>query len=491
MSRQIFPHQYFTLVLLPFLLGVFLATFLKSDFLIFFWLACGFLVLLFLFWKYEFLRLLFLGLIFIFSGAGYLNWRQASIKINLPYGKNVNFLAMISALPEKSGQSQKLVVSPSKNSNMAGKILLTTRDYTTYRYGDILQVSGAITKPEPFENFDWGKYLETQYGVYGVILNPKISQIGAGKGSIFYRAIYFLREKIEGKLTLLLHEPEGGLLHGLLLGGSKQMSQDLQNAFRKAGLSHIVVISGFNITIILKVFHDLIARFWRRLAFAGGILAVLVFVVLTGADSAVVRAGIMGGVMILGYQIGRRGSLSIALLLAGVLMILQNPLVLRFDVGFQLSFLAVLGLAFLSPILGKFFEKMWLIHKTPFIFKEALATTLSAQIFVLPILLFNFKYISLVAPLANVLVLSLIPLTMLLGFVGLVLAFIWIPAGQFFAFIPWIFLHWIVWVAQKLSALPWSALQIEKWNGWLIVGYYIVLAGMLFFLQYKKRPPSP
>ena len=114
-----------------------------------------------------------------------------------------------------------------------------------------------------------------------------------------------------------------------------------------------------------------------------------------------------------------------------------------------------------------------------------------AKILILPILLFNFKYISLVAPLANVLVLSLIPLTMLLGFVGLVLAFIWIPAGQFFAFIPWIFLHWIVWVAQKLSALPWSALQIEKWNGWLIVGYYIVLAGMLFFLQYKKRPPSP
>jgi len=174
-----------------------------------------------------------------------------------------------------------------------------------------------------------------------------------------------------------------------------------------------------------------------------------------------VRAAIISLLLIYGTTIGRKADKANLLLLAAGVMAAFNPFVLRFDVGFQLSFLAYFGLVYFSEIIMKIlsWKKINLIPQT---IKLVLSETLSAQIIVLPLLLTTFGRISLIAPVSNILILPLIPLTMLIVFISVLIYIIFPSAGQILFIVTLLPLKYIIFIADHLSQVPISSIEITK-----------------------------
>lgn len=229
------------------------------------------------------------------------------------------------------------------------------------------------------------------------------------------------------------------------------MPKDLVEEFNRTGTSHVVAISGYNISIISVLIFNFLAYLLvpKRVSVWIVVAGIIFFTVISGAGASVVRAAIMGGLLIIARARDRIYGVSNALILAGVLMLFFNPRLLRYDAGFQLSFLATLGLIYISPHFEKWFSKV----PDVFSLRSNLAATLSAQAATLPVLLFSFGRISVVSPLANVLILPAIPPTMLFGFLAGIAGFVSIGIASVIAIPAWILLSWQLFVVKFLSAV--------------------------------------
>lgn len=218
------------------------------------------------------------------------------------------------------------------------------------------------------------------------------------------------------------NEPQASLLNGILIGNTDGMPERLDAAFQATGTTHIVALSGFNVTIIMAIVVAwLVKVVGRRWAWIPALLLLIAFVVMSGASASVVRAAIMAIIVQLGLFIGRPVSIGRLLAYTALAMAWANPLVVFHDLGFQLSFLATIGLVVLARPMGTIFP--WMPKKLGW--RENLATTLSAITMTQPLLLWRFGRLSTVAPLVNILVVPLIPLAMAIGSVSLL--GMWLP----------------------------------------------------------------
>src|SRR3989344_1654201 len=219
---------------------------------------------------------------------------------------------------------------------------------------------------------------------------------------------------------------------------------------------------------------------------------------MTGAAASAVRAAVMGLLLLLALQVGRLYQIKNALILAGAIMVYLNPRVLVWDLGFQLSFTATLGLIYIEPILERWFSweekddmiqaKKNFFEKTARSAKIILATTLAAQIAVLPLLVVNFGQLSLIAPLANILVLPVIPLTMLAGFVAALAGLIFLSLGKILGWAAWLFLSYEIKIIELLAKIPLAATNF-KWS-WLGGGiYYAILIWLIWRFNRKQKTP--
>ena len=248
-------------------------------------------------------------------------------------------------------------------------------------------------------------------------------------------------------------------------------------------MTHIVAVSGYNVTIIAEylIFLGLWLGMWRKNAVWLAIIGIIVFVIMIGFPSSAVRAGVMGGILLWAMKNGRLANSQNAIVFAATVMLLINPLLLRWDIGFQLSFLATLGIVETSTFWEKSFIKK---HKALGI-SEIIAMSLSAQIFVLPIIAYNFHITSLISLLANVLILPIIPLSMLLVFLASICGFIFYGVSLVFAWLAFVPLLYEIKIVQILAGLPWASIKIEKINIWWFIIYYCSLLGGIYYL--KKR----
>ena len=330
-----------------------------------------------------------------------------------------------------------------------GKILINAEKYPVYEYGDILRVRGEASAPEPIEDFAYDKYL-ARHGIYSVVNGGRASKVESesalgrdsrsdyGCGNFFYKWIFKFKGAFERKLGELFSEPHGSLVAGLLLGVRKGIPEEVTKDFNETGLTHIVAISGYNITLVIIVVFGMfgfLSRKGRVIAASG---FVVVFVILVGASSAVVRAGIMGVLGLFAVYFGRRNEVAIAIIVSAFLMNLVNPKIAVYDTGFQLSFLATLGLVYVSPkieVVGGVFGRALARVPVAFAVRENLIMTLSAQAFALPVILKSFGRFSLICPLANIFVLPFIPFVMLASFFAVTFGFLWGGLGEIFAFV--------------------------------------------------------
>ena len=355
--------------------------------------------------------------------------------------------------------------------------------YPEYEYGDVLQVYGDLQEPASFEDFSYKNYL-SRYGVYSVMYHPSVELVEGGGGNFFWRELFKFKGYFEGVLNRIFPEPASSLAAGLLLGSRRGIPEEIQNYFRITGLSHIVAISGYNITIVIAFVGALLQFLPKRKQIIAASVFVMLFTVFVGASAAVVRASIMGVIGLAAVWFGRKTFVTNSLIAAAFLMNLINPKILVYDVGFQLSFAATCGLVYVSPLLHEWvelkFPRFYGAIPEGFCIRDSLFLTCSAQITALPIILMNFEQLSLVSPFANMFVAVLIPWAMLLSF-GAVL--VYVVGLKFFGLLvgyyAWFFLEAIVAIAEKCSAIPFASVQMGFVEPWMVGVYFVVLARVI------------
>jgi competence protein ComEC len=340
-------------------------------------------------------------------------------------------------------------------------------------YGDWVVVDGKPEVPKNTGDFDYEKYLE-RFNVYATISYPKVMVLKSNRLNPIKYLLLKIKSDFSEKIKELLDEPQDGLLLAILTGQKGILPQSIISDFSETGASHIIAVDGFKVTIIVSLLAALAVYLGRRTVFWLTILAVTSFVIITGAPSSVLRAAIMGFLLLLALNIGRQYSIMPALFFAALVMLVINPRILFWDVGFQLSFAATLGIVYFLPVFNRLTPKI----PENFGAKKLFLITLAAVISTLPIILLNFGVLSLSAPIVNVLIMPILSLTMLFGFLAVV-PFV----GPGFAFVAnWLLLY-ILKATSFFAGLPYSYLnfQISAWMFWaLIAGVF----GIYFLLKY-------
>lgn len=370
-----------------------------------------------------------------------------------------------------------------KFQDLNGKVLISVPKYLDIKYGDAVRFSARLATPAEYETFDYADYL-ARYGVYSVAKSVDQFEVvdRSCRGALLcaQKGLYLVKGYFTSITKKIYPEPHAALMLGILLGVKSSLPEWLLKVFQVIGITHIIAVSGYNITILARVAERTLGRIGRRYIFWGVLGLIIFFVIITGAQASIVRAGVMGALLVYAGFIGRKSNITNALVLAGTVMIFLNPLILRNDVGFQLSFLATLGLVYISPIFEKWFAKI------PGFFRELLSATLAAQVFTIPIILSNFGLLSLISPIANIVILPFIPVSMFLGFSSGLFGMIWLPLGKMVGFFGYIVLEIVVKISEFLASIPYASVQLKMSNWYIWVMYYLVVGFLLWWWHDKN-----
>ncbi|MDE3089614.1 MAG: ComEC/Rec2 family competence protein, partial [Chloroflexota bacterium] len=303
----------------------------------------------------------------------------------------------------------------------------------------------------------------------------------------FFAALYAFRDRALATVYAILPDPAASLLAGILLGFDSGIPRDVSDAFSATNTAHIIAISGFNIAIIAGILSKLTERALaprsRGMAALVVILGLVAYSLLVGASASVVRAAIMGSLSVLALHYHRPNDALNALAAAALLMLIQNPLTL-YDVGFQLSFLATLGLVLYATPLSNWFEKTftrWMpgarAKQIVGVLNDSFIVTLAAQVTTTPLIVFAFHRLSLIGIITNFIALPVQPAVMIWGGIATLAGMVFLPLGQLLAWIAWAFLEFTIVVVQGTASLPFAALAVGRFDLPLLALYYVGLFG--------------
>jgi len=457
--------------------------------------------------------LIVLGFSILFFCLALLRLQMVQFKIeNDPVVKfndrpeRIELFGRIISEPDIKSNYQSLKVKVNETNSI---VLVSTNLYQTYHYLDEVRITGKLETPISEGNFNYKNYLMKD-GIYSLMGFPEIEIISLGHSStgesqdhhysvasFLYEKILFLKVKMQDSIKSNYSPPGSFIIEGVILGNDKNMSQDLKDKFNSAGLSHITAVSGSNIFIMVSIIMPILLffGFFRQKALYLTLIFVWVYVVLVGLPASAVRAAIMASIFLLSKIIGRQNNGSRTIIIAATIMVFQNPLVLFYDIGFQLSFLASMGIIHLKPIIDNAFY--YLLKKRKNIIKlfkkikmknliDIFSTTLVAQIFTLPIIIYDFQTISLVALITNLLLLPIISLLTFMGLFSVIL-------GIFSRFLGWIFYlpcqFMLIYFLKILDIFyqPWARISISI-SFILCIAYYVVLFIFVWLINKKMQP---
>lgn len=518
MLETISKSKIFLYCLVSFVFGITIASFvpkelIKND-LLFFIGVILLLIIVLLFWKNKKVRIIGLIAFFLFLGI----WRYSiSLPVDSPdniwfyNGETVVAYGIIANDPDVRATSQKLEIKVKKineyNYKINGKILVTTNIFPMYKYGDAVVVTCELKEPERFKGFSYDKYL-ARFDIYSVCYWPFINKLSIDDANklilsnskwnfkeLLYKKIFSLKNRLREYIDFGLGEPEASLANAMILGDKKGIPSDLREKFSQAGLSHIIAISGMHISIIviLVVNGFLMAGLTRKKVFYTVVLFLFVYIFLIGLPASAARAGLMGFLVLLAMQLGRLNKIINSLALVAVILLIINPKLLRDDIGFQLSFLAILGIVYFVPIFDKWYDNLlkilkhlnlkfqkkiilFFVEKIGKIIFGILGVTIAAQIFILPIIAINFSQISIIAPISNLLILWTLPVLIVAILAGLVFSAIIPNFGVLWFLLANIILKYIIFIVEVIIKLPFSFIEIHYiWWGWVSIYYFIVV----------------
>ncbi|MFH1347025.1 MAG: ComEC/Rec2 family competence protein [Spirochaetota bacterium] len=412
-------------------------------------------------------------------GAFYFNLKDFNREENIKiiFNEKIDFQGLVIKDP-KRGEWQDLIIKlmPPYSGNISVKLPL----YPSFNYGDLINFSGKIEKPLADEYAD---YLKKE-NISGTAAFLKTELVAENKGLKIKSILFDLKNKTIANLQKVLPAESAAFMSGIILGERAEFSKKLKIAMANSGTTHLVALSGYNISVIGVAIGVIFGYFLsRRWTFALSVLVILTFVLMTGAEASVVRAAVMGSILLLAKQVGRIYSFKNAIVLAAFFMILENPRILNFDVGFQLSFAALLGLVYLAPAI----EKLFHLNKEKDFFgiKENFLNSFSAQLAVAPMLISYFGNFSLIAIISNVLILTFMPITMALGFILAGLGFISYYFSLVFGWFVNLFLAYELFIIKFFGGL--DIFKINFSSMVLFIIYYVTLVGFIILANRKNQ----
>lgn len=466
---------------LSFFGGIFADSFFETPRLIWPGVLILGIILISIWWKRsKKIVVLGFGLLVLATGMARHDLAINKTQISKTETGQVVFMGIVVKEPETRSDKINLTIK----SKEMGKILATTGLYPRYEYGDELEVKGELQTPVIFDDFNYRQYLAKDK-IYSVMYYPEIKLIAQNQGSKIYQLILRFKNQLRESIDQTLPAPQSAILSAIFLGDQQKLSEGLKEKFNLTGTQHIMAISGMNMVIIAEIllFLALGLGLWRGQAFYFVLIFLFLYIIMVGAPASAIRAGIMAGLLLLAQKVGRLNSAHRAVIFAAVVMLALNPLLLKFDIGFQLSFMAVLGIIFLKPILDKKTES-WL---NPLKIKDILTMTFAAQLAVLPLLIFHFSQLSLISPLANLLIVPLVPLIMISGLVLGLFGLVWLPLAKIIAWPIWLLLTYTIKIVDWLSSIPLAAYEFSKVSWLILAAYYLVLAIIIWRIKLRER----
>ena len=377
-------------------------------------------------------------------------------------GTTTTITGIVSADPQmaRGKQAVSLDAITAGGRRIAGTVYATTNETPVLRRGDVVTLHGKVTDGH-------GNYAASMY-----LASIKKAE---RPNNVFLD----IRDSFSAALRAVIAEPMASLGVGILAGQKSELPSDFSDALKVAGLTHIVVASGYNLTILVRLARKLFEKISKYQAAVWSVAMILAFMAITGWSASMTRAGLVAGLSLWAWYYGRKFHPVTLLAVAAAVTVLYYPPYAWGDIGWALSFAAFAGVIVLAPLLQAYFYG----DKKPAWPARVLVETVSAQILTLPIMLVVFGQFSVVALLSNVLILSLVPLAMLLTFVAGLTQII-IPLLSFILAWPaTILLGYMVWVVNWTASFPWAQIRWQM-PGWGIVVSY---AGIIAVCMYLKR----
>ena len=391
--------------------------------------------------------------------------------------QKVEIAGEVVSQPDERAEMTRFIIKPK---NFQAKILVTTERFPRWQNGDKVKLQGKLSVPSSAIGeatatstpFDYAAYLSKD-GVYYEMYRPVIS-LGSRPTFGFTPFVNTFRGRLLSTMNTLLPEPESSLLAGILLGARQGLDKQVADDFTKAGVSHILVLSGFNITVVANYLLTLCSYFPRLVGGFAGILGIILFGLIAGGGSVVWRSVLMAVIAWYARLSGRLFDVSAALLVTALVITVWNPVVLSADLGFELSLFAMAGIVYVSPMI----EEKYLGRITKkFGLREMMATTFGAQFAVLPLLWLATGRLSLVGFVSNLVVLHLVPPIMFLGGIILALGFILPVLAWPVAPLGYLLLRTLVVITHWFASWPLANLSIGASN-FVVITVYLLLTGM-------------
>lgn len=397
--------------------------------------------------------------------------------------------ATVMSAPEMSGRFQKVTLEFTECHSQCPeqKVLGFFSPYTALRTGEVIYVTCDLKLPSDNigeDHFNYKMFLAKD-GIASLCYPKKWEHREDPKASLF-SGLATVRLKLEEHVSSLVPDPEGALAKGLLFGGDNRLSDAWQEKFSWTGTVHIVAVSGANVVIVAQGLLGflLLLGLWRRQAFWFVLLGIAAFVIMVGAPASAVRAGVMGSLAFVALQSGRMTSGTRLWALAGAVMLWVNPLLLRYDIGFQLSFAATLGILLLMPLCEEWLGKGRVQSE---LLRELLFMTLAAEAFVMPLVAYHFHMFSPLSLIANALITLVVPWAMLFSFVAAVTALVWPWLGTLVSVLAYLCLYWIIVCVDVIGSKQWSVLEVKEISVWVVIIWYMTLFVCLWRLRKRFK----
>jgi len=380
-----------------------------------------------------------------------------------------------------------IIISPEQIEGLqttSGLILVRVSSCNlNFKYGDKVLVFGKLSQPYWSGNigtFNYRKYLERHhiYGVMKIKDAENIKIVARDEGNFIISKALVLKNMIKIINKRSLPDPQAAMLNGILLGMRENIPQQIFDMFRKSGIAHILAVSGLHVGLILLMFWGFLklCRIPKKVAAFILILLVILYCMVTGMRDPIFRTTIMALAVLVAIIIDREQNLYISLSLACLALLLINPYSL-FNAGFQLSFIATLGIIYLAPIL---IERIKLKPRFLFI---AFAVSLSAQISVMPIVAYHFNYLSLWSVFTNIIILPIVACILALGLLASVFGILWIKLAYIFSMPNWILLTILLKLIEFFSSVNFMYQEAQKPYITDIIVYYTLIAFVLYALH--------
>jgi competence protein ComEC len=350
------------------------------------------------------------------------------------------------------------------NNKLSGLLWISANDLLVQR-GDTLILSGKLNRG--FGNFAGVIY---EANIYKVV-HPNSPNLALGARNWF-----------SGLVRQSIPEPQASLGDGLLLGERRSLPASLVTALQVVGLTHVVVASGYNLTILVRLARRLFEKVSKYLSLFTSITLIFGFLAITGISPSMSRAGLVSVLSLAAWYYGRRFHPITLLLIAMAVTVIINPIYIWGDLGWQLSFAAFAGIMILAPLLRIYFFG----DKKPKFVGQILIETISAQIMTAPIIVFAFGMFSNVAVIANILVLPVVPFAMLLTFISGLGTAILPTLATIIGLPAHLLLSYITSVIDFFSDLPWAASEVKIGILGLVICYALIATACFYLWRVTK-----